>query len=289
MATSITQAKPLLTAAELELFDHSRAEPIKALSAKQLAGKEKRTRALRDKYRDLYRRQSVAVRGKASGIASKESANARTQRKAEIMQEMLDRFEARSTLLEAREARSGDAKEAKSKGKAPARKAKAPARKAASPAAPTKPSPRAQKTAANSKQRSELDASTTSASASASPAAAASRKSTAGTPLGKTKTGQSHAPEQALSAVGTLNPVKGGQTQPGHFIGKDPDDRSPKAPSPRAPTFGGKARAPEVNAPLDMVAAAKRMNPVKNSPSSQAIQGHVSSSVRRSQGKRDAR
>jgi hypothetical protein len=31
------------------------------------------------------------------------------------------------------------------------------------------------------------------------------------------------------------------------------------------------------------------MNPVKNSPSSQAIQGHVSSSVRRSQGKRDSR
>ena len=86
MVTSITQAKPLLTAAELELFDHSRAEPIKALSSKQLAGKEKRTRTLRDKYRDLYRRQSVAVRGKASGVASKEGANARTQRKAEIMQ-----------------------------------------------------------------------------------------------------------------------------------------------------------------------------------------------------------
>jgi hypothetical protein len=38
-----------------------------------------------------------------------------------------------------------------------------------------------------------------------------------------------------------------------------------------------------------MVASAQRMNPVKNSPSSQAIQGHVSSSVRRSQGKRDSR
>lgn len=62
-AVDTRSAKPLLTAAELELFDHSRAEPIKALSAKQLAGKEKRTRALRDKYRDLYRRQSVAVRG----------------------------------------------------------------------------------------------------------------------------------------------------------------------------------------------------------------------------------
>ena len=96
MATSITQAKPLLTAAELELFDHSRADPIKQFSAKQLAGKENRCRTLRDKYRDLYRRQTLALRGKANGGAqSAHDANARTQRKAEIMQEMLERFEAR--------------------------------------------------------------------------------------------------------------------------------------------------------------------------------------------------
>ena len=106
MATSITQAKPLLTAAELELFDHSRADPIKQFSAKQLAGKENRCRTLRDKYRDLYRRQTLALRGKANGGAqSAHDANARTQRKAEIMQEMLERFEARSHLLADREAR----------------------------------------------------------------------------------------------------------------------------------------------------------------------------------------
>lgn len=275
MATSITQARPLLTAAELELFDHSRAEPIKTLSTKQLAGKEKRTRALRDKYRDLYRHQTVAVRGKAKGGDAAGDANARTQRKAEIMQEVLDRFEARISLLETRDVRADEAKVAKSN---------KPARKAPAPAASAMPAPRARKSDDGSKQGSGL------AAAPASPTA--SRKATATpnkTKPGKTKTGQSHEPEQSLSAVGILNPAMDGEVQPDHFIGKDPAVRSPKAPSPRAPTFGGKAHAPEVNAPLDMVAAAQRMNPVKNSPRSQAIQGHVSSSVRRSQGKRDSR
>lgn len=238
MATSITQAKPLLTAAELELFDQSRAGPIKAFSAKQLAGKEKRTRTLRDKYRDLYRRQSVAARGKTTGVGATGDANARTQRKADIMQEMLDRFEARSTQLEAREAREAGTAEAGTK-------RKGSARKVAAPAASAKPS--------------------------------------------KTKTGQTHATEAPLSAVGQLDLAEEGSAETGHFIGKDPTVRSSKAPSPRAPTFGGKAHAPKVNAPLDMVAAAKRVNPVKNAPGNQAIQGHVSSSVRRSQGKRDSR
>ena len=238
MATSITQAKPLLTAAELELFDQSRAGPIKAFSAKQLAGKEKRTRTLRDKYRDLYRRQSVAARGKTTGVGATGDANARTQRKADIMQEMLDRFETRSTQLEAREAREAGTAEAGTK-------RKGSVRKVAAPAASAKPS--------------------------------------------KTKTGQTHATEAPLSAVGQLDLAEEGSAETGHFIGKDPTVRSSKAPSPRAPTFGGKAHAPKVNAPLDMVAAAKRVNPVKNAPGNQAIQGHVSSSVRRSQGKRDSR
>ncbi len=239
MTTSITQAKPLLTAAELELFDQSRAGPIKAFSAKQLAGKEKRTRTLRDKYRDLYRRQSVAAREKNTGVGATGHANARTQRKAEIMQEMLDRFEMRSTQLEAREAREAGRAEATGK------KGKGPARKVAAPATSANP--------------------------------------------GKTKTGQIQAPEQLLSAVSKLDLAEEDSAETGHFTGKDPTVRSSKAPSPRAPTFGGKAHAPEVNAPLDMVAAAKRVNPVKNAPGNQAIQGHVSSSVRRSQGKRDSR
>lgn len=266
MATSITQARSLLTAAELELFEHARAEPIKALSARELAGKEKRTRALRDKYRDLYRRQTVAVRGKAAHGSAMSDANARTQRKAEVMQEMLDRFEARSSVLAAREERAGASNGAH--------------RKASSPAASAKAASRARKPTVGAKRAG--------APSTAAQADATSQGSPAVKP-GKAKTGGPQAAEQVSSAVASSKPAKGGLAQPAHFTGKDPVPRSLKAPSPRAPTYGGKARAPHVNAPLDMVAAAQRVNPVKSSPGSLAIQGHVSSSVRRSQGKRDNR
>jgi hypothetical protein len=263
-----------LTAAELELLHQSWAEPIKALSAKPLTGKGKRTQLLRDKYRDLHRRQFVVVREKTKGVGATGDANARTQRKAEIMQEVLDRFEVRSSLLETREVQSGETKVAKST---------RPARRAAAPVASAKPAPPARKSAAESKQRSN-------AALAPSPApVTASRKGSIGAKAGKTKTGQPQAAEQPLSAIANLKPTKATQAAPALFIGKGPAVRSPKAPSPRASTLSGKAHAPEVNAPLDMVAAAKRVNPVKNSPSSQAIQGHVSSSVRRSQGKRDSR
>ena len=49
MAYTLTQARPLLNAAELELFEQSRAEPVKQLTGAKLAGAVKRTRTLRDK------------------------------------------------------------------------------------------------------------------------------------------------------------------------------------------------------------------------------------------------
>lgn len=232
MATSITQAKPLLTAAELELFDQSRAEPIKALTEKQLASKEKRARTLRDKYRDLYRRQTVAQRGKArpgtqsggsaaSGRGATGDANARTQRKAEILQEVLDRFEARSALLEARAAREADSK----------------------------------------------------------PVPKKSAKTDAETAAGKSTT----------IAKKSVNDAADGVVQVEFLHGPDSDERSHKAPSDKAPTHGGKTHAPDMHAPLDMLPAAQRANPVRNMPRNIAIQGHLSSSVRRAQGKKDSR
>lgn len=282
MATSITQAKPLLTAAELELFDHSRATPIKAFTAKQLAGKEKRVRALRDKYRDLYRRQTVAQRAKAGkGAASASDANARTQRKADIMQEVLERFETRSAFLESRAQREADKKPAKSgrlkstktDGKGPPKakktadaKATGAARKAPSKKTPDGVSP-AKTSAAKSVAKSSKRPGTVSASSA-----------------GKPKT-----TEGPISAVKDLSNGASVTVQIEHLTGQDPSERSHKAPSDRAPTYGDKAHAPDVNAPLDMVPAAQRANPVRNMPGNIAIQGHVSSAVRRAQGKKDSR
>lgn len=101
MAYTLTQARPLLTAAELELFEQSRTEPVKRLTPADLAGAVKRTRTLRDKSRDLYRRQTVSVRTDAPGAVTGDD-NERTQRKADILQEVLERYEARVTLLQER-------------------------------------------------------------------------------------------------------------------------------------------------------------------------------------------
>ena len=69
-----------------------------------------------------------------------------------------------------------------------------------------------------------------------------------------------------------------------------PPVRSSKAPSRKAPTAGNKAEAPQVNAPLDTVPAAKRgTSPLKQDPTNIAIQAHQSSHGRRTQGKRDSR
>lgn len=111
MAYTITQARPLLTAAELELFDQSRAGPIKELTLTRLRGKVTRTRTLRDKYRDLFRRQTVSVRKSPAtpGRSPVGSDNERTQRKADILQEVLGRFEERVALLEAKLEREASA------------------------------------------------------------------------------------------------------------------------------------------------------------------------------------
>lgn len=115
MAYTITQARPLLTAAELELFDQSRAGPIKELTLARLRGKVTRTRTLRDKYRDLFRRQTVSVR-KAPATPGRSPAsvdNERTQRKADILQEVLGRFEERVVALEAKLEREASAPKSK--------------------------------------------------------------------------------------------------------------------------------------------------------------------------------
>lgn len=151
MPYTLTQARALLTSTELALFDASRAQPIKTLTPARLRGKVTRARALRDKYRDLYRRQSVSTR---TAPAAQRSAvggdNERTQRKADMFAEVLTRFEDRVQQLRAAEdklaekaARAQKAKPValktavaealKSKNAAPAKKS--PARSTKAPAA----------------------------------------------------------------------------------------------------------------------------------------------------------
>jgi hypothetical protein len=100
-------AKKLLNASELELFDAGRRDEIGALGTTQLHAKIERTRRLRDKYRDLYRRQRVSTRARTGTKAgTRGDANLRTGQKGEIFGELLARFEKRLGQIEAAERRA---------------------------------------------------------------------------------------------------------------------------------------------------------------------------------------
>jgi hypothetical protein len=89
-------ARKLLSSAEFELFEASRRDGICLLSTAELKRRVERTRRLRDKCRDLYKRQRLALldmTGKKRGNTG--VANARTREKAAIFQELLTRFQVR--------------------------------------------------------------------------------------------------------------------------------------------------------------------------------------------------
>jgi len=106
MAYTITQVRPLLSTPELALFEHSRAEAVKALTAAQLRQKVTRARTLRDKYRDLYRRQTVQSRRERAGGSAAGPDNQRTGQKAEIFAQALGRFESQLFKAESRTQRT---------------------------------------------------------------------------------------------------------------------------------------------------------------------------------------
>ncbi len=102
MATTLIQARKLLTAAELDLFVAGRGDALKAMTTVQLRAKAKRARALRDKYQDLLRRQRLATRERVgSKVGRSELANARTAQKAQVFADVLARFTRRLAHVEA--------------------------------------------------------------------------------------------------------------------------------------------------------------------------------------------
>lgn len=259
MAYTLTQARGLLTAAELAIFDQSRAGPIKALTAARLRGKVERARALRDKYRDLYRRQTVATRSApASRRAAAGGDNERTQNKATVFTEVLERFETRLAQLDAKAA------PAKSAGKKVAGKS-TDKKAAVKPAAAPKT---AAKTAAKTTAKAAPKAA---AKTTAKTAAKTARKPKA--KVVSLKSAVKHALElkQAALAVPAVA------------------EHSSKAPAALSPLGAAAAGAPQVTAPLDINPRAARLNPLKERAENIALHAHAGSQNRHAQGKRDSR
>lgn len=102
MAYNRNHARALCTAAEYDLFAASLSDGIKSLTPARLKAKLERARKLRDKYRDLLKRQRLANRARTgTKKGARPDSNARTADKAKLFGEVLERFSARAKLVAA--------------------------------------------------------------------------------------------------------------------------------------------------------------------------------------------
>ena len=114
MAFNRNHARPLCSDAEYQLFTASLADEIGALTPAQLRSKIQRARKLRDKYRDLEKRQRLANRSRTgTKKGNRPDTNARTADKAKLFGEALARFEAKAAKLAAAAEREARVKAAK--------------------------------------------------------------------------------------------------------------------------------------------------------------------------------
>lgn len=134
MSVNLRSARALCTAAEYGLVVASGGDGLRALSEARLKLKIVRARTLRDKYRDLLRRQRLAARRSPNAKAGRGDAGARTESKAALFEQILARFVARLEKLQDAAARPAKQPAAKR----PAAKRPA-AKKAASKAGGTRP------------------------------------------------------------------------------------------------------------------------------------------------------
>jgi hypothetical protein len=94
MAISRSSAKRLTTKPEWELVEASISTNARELSTARLRQKLSRARKLRDKYRDLARRQSGEARGKRKPQRTRGAQGSdNTERKLQLFREVVDRFE----------------------------------------------------------------------------------------------------------------------------------------------------------------------------------------------------
>lgn len=132
------QAESLLNQRELALFNDSRINSLRRLDVAGLERRIVRTREARDRARDLLRRQKLASRARTgSKRGASGNANQRTQRKAELLADVLQRFQAQLPAARRREREQAAA--AKKAARPATRRAARPAKRAARATAPVTP------------------------------------------------------------------------------------------------------------------------------------------------------
>lgn len=118
MAISMQKARTLCTQSELGLVKWSSPAQIKTLSPAQLRQKIARARKLRDKFKDLSRKQAGEARGKRKPTGTRPAkGNDRTVEKRELFEEVMARFEKALSKAEAAESKVKTSKAAGTKTK----------------------------------------------------------------------------------------------------------------------------------------------------------------------------
>ena len=301
MTYSLRQVQPLLTKPELELFQASRAGAIKELNPRQLAAKLTRARALRDKYRDTYRRQTVATQT-GPGRARKQMGgeNSRTEVKAEVMAEVLQRLEAQQTKVEARLAKTG-ARPAVRVPKAPGvpatktNKAAQRSRRTTGDAPASGDADQPMRGATGTKQR-QIDRRdraaekagydvVTARGAKSTRAAGAAARPAAKAPRGRKDTNAITG--DALPVEKLMRQVRGSLQQ------QQGEPQVEGAPTPRRGIRSEVGGSPSDNAddavPTNMPALAQRLNPLKAEPVNKKIHASARGRQKVETAKRDAR
>lgn len=271
MVISRAQALSLLTDPEMVLFGESRNPTLRSFNERELTRRVDRVRKLRDRSRDLLQRQRLSSRertGSKGGASG--AANQRTARKAEVLNDVLQRFESRLHQLE------------RSEQPGAGRKASAPAsRKAAKTGDTAKAKKAVKKTASAAKKAAVASRKSSGAAKKTSGGAKTTRAEKAvGKTAGKTA-GKAAAPvprkprksavtaEQALASTRELlEAMQQRQRSPDGY----PGNGNAASTQPGYQSAQAKAKA------LDLHAGEVRMEP---------IHGSISTRGRKNQAKRD--
>ena len=280
MAFTRAQASALLNKSEMRLFDDSRTNALRGFDRVALASRVERTRAARDRARDLLKRQRLAAHkrgeGRDDGIA------ARTARKEALLVELLQRFsdarrEAPVDRAAARVAKKAPARKAAAK-KASAKKVaakKVASKKVAAKKAAAKKAP-AKKVAAKKASAKKVAATKTAAKKVAARKAIAKKAAAGKAPARKPATRKAArrvSPERALENTRRLLEEKQARARsPQPWQSLDPVADHVPQPGFQSPQAAGKAR--------DLHAGESRMA---------SIHGSSSTRDRYNQGKRDHR
>ena len=265
------QASRLLTQPEMGLFGDSRNPALRALSEKALTSRVERTRKLRDKSRDMLQRQKLKSRertGSKLGISG--DANARTSMKAEILEDILQRFEVRLKKVQSAGGTVAP-KTGKPKTGATSRKTSAPKTTPRKPAAKNTAGPAVKKRQAASAKPG------TAAMVSAPAKAARTAKSAAASPKKPAKRAASKTaitPKIALKNTRALLEAKQQRKrQPPAYVAID-THAAAEQPNAGFQSSAAKSKAQELHH------GESRMDP---------IHGSISTRGRKNQGKRDNR